>query len=123
MSIERLCDCPECHGYDDMRVINQWADGTWEPYAQIDRGDYVWDICEHCLNGTYGCTYWQVRVLPQPTQMQLMMQDIWNPVIYKQLEAGILLRDWDKYTQNRMKHAKDTKGRTVTFTIHQTRED
>ena len=110
MSIHRLCDCPDCHGYDEL--ASAIVDDDYAVFGGRD-------ICGPCLRAEWGCTYWQVRVLPQPSQLELMMNDIWSPVIYKQL----LLKDWDKYTQNRVKHAKDAKGKTVNVTVHQTRED
>jgi hypothetical protein len=121
MSIVRLCDCPSCHGYDGYdAIITSNSVDVKEDYEVIGGRD----ICRPCLTGEYGCTYWQVRVLPQPSQLSLMMQDIWSPLIYKQLQAGILLRDWDKYTQNRVEQVKGSKkGTTVKFTVYQTRED
>jgi hypothetical protein len=100
VSIERLCDCPVCHGYDEV-------------YGVINGDDYEviggMDICRMCLDGSWGCTYWQVRVKPELTQWEIAVRDIWSPVILYQLEAGARLRDWDKFTENRIKHITITK--------------
>lgn len=106
MSIERLCDCPECHGYDGYDAII----GVGGKYAVIGGRD----VCERCLTGEWGCDYWQPYTRPWPSQMELLAQNIWDPVIKQQLAWGTLMKDWDKYTENRMKH--------VTFKIKKERD-
>lgn len=80
MSLVRQCDCPDrCH--EDERGSTLLAEiHEFEQWATFGGRD----VCQWCLES---CRYWRPRVIPEPSEWEKAMMQVYAKAIAAQLGA------------------------------------